>query len=683
MKAGREKGMETGKQEKIGKVTLDYEFYPGEDVYCDGAIEDTLLEIVKEHPYEEDYEKIITDMESWPVLYHLSGLRGNIVSWIPMDKDTKVLEVGSGCGAITGTLAKKAGSVTCVDLSKKRSTINAYRNSTCENVRIHVGNFKDIEPTLAFDYDYILLIGVFEYGQSYIGGSRPYQEFLTILLRHLKQGGRLIIAIENKFGLKYWAGCREDHLGTYFSGLEDYRGKEGVRTFTQRGLARLLKLAGVRDCTFYYPYPDYKFMNTLYSERRLPKEGELSDNHRNFDMDRLMLFDEQAVFDTVIREKEFALFSNSYLVMTGEPFDGQELEVCYSRFSNERKSKFCIRTDIMVSENGKKFVFKYPMTEQAAAHVDRIEKHYKRLSEENTMPWLHFVPSKAYGDCMASPFIEGESLLDLLQREIAEHREQEAKVMLLDFIVRFRQYYKERETKEGGRPLTDLDFVFSNILVDGDDWYIIDYEWSFEAAVPEDYVLFRALFRASIELPRCGLTELSNLLSLAGITEEEGEAYRCMEEKFQAYIGGGRVMLRDMAERFGKQVIYAAREKNGIEREAERMINLHGTEAVKLFYSLDRCERIHGRACIAGWACAKIRGGGFIPVHITIFDEDGNTMEQAVRRMERPDVMEVLKAKGSPADCCGFEAVFGAGEKRSYRIRFFAGKCLKEVNVPF
>ena len=41
----------------------------------------------------------------------------------------------------------------------------------------------------------------------------------------------------------------------------------------------------------------------------------------------------------------------------------------------------------------------------------RIEKHYKRLSEENTMPWLHFVPSKAYGDCMASPFIEGESLL--------------------------------------------------------------------------------------------------------------------------------------------------------------------------------------------------------------------------------------------------------------------------------
>lgn len=30
----------------------------------------------------------------------------------------KVLEIGSGCGAITGSLAQKAGSVTCVDLSK-------------------------------------------------------------------------------------------------------------------------------------------------------------------------------------------------------------------------------------------------------------------------------------------------------------------------------------------------------------------------------------------------------------------------------------------------------------------------------------------------------------------------------------------------------------------------------------
>lgn len=93
--------------EKIGKVTLDYEFYPGVDLYCDGIVEQEILKIVQEHPAEE-YDRIIEERAEWPILYHLSEKRGNIVEWIPMEPGAKVLEVGSGCGAITGTLAKKA-----------------------------------------------------------------------------------------------------------------------------------------------------------------------------------------------------------------------------------------------------------------------------------------------------------------------------------------------------------------------------------------------------------------------------------------------------------------------------------------------------------------------------------------------------------------------------------------------
>ena len=146
------------------------------------------------------------------MLYHLSRQRENIVDWIPMEKDAKVLEVGSGCGAITGALARKAGSVTCVDLSRKRSLINSYRHSDCENVTIHVGNFKDIEPSLEKDYDCALLIGVLEYGASYIGGEKPFETFLKTIRKHVKKAtGTIIVAIENRYGMKYWAGCREDH----------------------------------------------------------------------------------------------------------------------------------------------------------------------------------------------------------------------------------------------------------------------------------------------------------------------------------------------------------------------------------------------------------------------------------------------------------------------------------------
>lgn len=89
---------------------------------------------------------------------------------------------------------------------------------------------------------------------------------------HLKPGGKIIIAIENRLGLKYWAGCTEDHTGTYFEGLEGYPKTEGVKTFSKKELLDIIHQAGEFSTTFYYPYPDYKFPMTIYSDEYLPKK---------------------------------------------------------------------------------------------------------------------------------------------------------------------------------------------------------------------------------------------------------------------------------------------------------------------------------------------------------------------------------------------------------------------------
>ena len=301
-------------QEKIGNVTLDYEFYPGRDLYSDGPVEEELLEIAKNYR-EEDLNQVIARRNSWPVLYHFSHIRQNIVEWLPITKKDKVLEIGSGCGPITGVLAKKAGSVTCNDLSKMRSTINAYRNRDCGNVKIMVGNFQDVESSLTEVYDYITLIGVFEYSQGYIGTEQPYVEMIRRIARHLAPGGRLVIAIENRLGLKYWAGCTEDHVGKYFEGLENYPETKGVRTFSRKELSDIIAQAGDFKTTFYYPYPDYKFPLTIYSDKRLPKKGELKDDFCNFDRARPHLFDEGKVYDSLTDADLFQEFSNSFLVL--------------------------------------------------------------------------------------------------------------------------------------------------------------------------------------------------------------------------------------------------------------------------------------------------------------------------------------------------------------------------------
>ena len=40
-------------QEKVGNVVLDYTFYPGEDLYSDGPVEDMMLEIAKKYGEDE------------------------------------------------------------------------------------------------------------------------------------------------------------------------------------------------------------------------------------------------------------------------------------------------------------------------------------------------------------------------------------------------------------------------------------------------------------------------------------------------------------------------------------------------------------------------------------------------------------------------------------------------------
>ncbi|MBR0093016.1 MAG: class I SAM-dependent methyltransferase, partial [Lachnospiraceae bacterium] len=349
--------------EMIGKVAMNYRHYTGADLYSDGAVEDELLTIVMNH-HPSEFPAIIEQKPDWPVFYHLSALRGNIVDWIPIPRGAKVLEVGAGCGAVTSALSMRGAQLTCVELSKKRSLINAYRNRDREGITIHVGNFKDIEPDLDRSFDFIFLIGVFEYGASYIGGEHPFETFLYLLQRHLAPGGRIVIAIENRLGMKYLAGCREDHAGRYFAGIEGYAPGDPARTFSKPALERLMRNAGIQEYHFYYPYPDYKFTQMLHSDQYLPRPGEFADNVRNFDAERLLLFNEKYAFESVIADRTYPDFANSFEVVIGPP-----IPVIYSKFSNDRAEEFQVRTDIVLDRLGRLQIHKHPMTYAAREHI--------------------------------------------------------------------------------------------------------------------------------------------------------------------------------------------------------------------------------------------------------------------------------------------------------------------------
>jgi len=289
---------------------LHLEYYSGSDLYSDGDIEDVILDIVKKN---EDFTEILSSTDSWPILYHLTPMRLNLIEWYDFNPSGNLLEIGGGCGAFSGYFSKKLREVSVVELSRRRAEIIMNRHSQCGNMDIYVGNFYDIKFNKK--YDYITLIGVLEYAGKFTPTEQPYLDFLKCVKSLLNEGGKLIIAIENKFGLKYFAGAGEDHTGRMFDSIEGYPLDGSVSTFGRVELEELILSAGFSKTEFYYPVPDYKIPKTIYSDNYLPDADSLFDLYSpNYDQERDLLFSEKDAMSEIIKNNNFKFFANSFLV---------------------------------------------------------------------------------------------------------------------------------------------------------------------------------------------------------------------------------------------------------------------------------------------------------------------------------------------------------------------------------
>ena len=290
------------------KFNLDY--YKGSDLYSDGDVENTILDIVKNN---DDFTDILHNTDDWAILYHLTPIRKNLLDWYDFDKSKTLLEIGGGCGAFSGMFAKKLDKVTVVELSKRRAEVIYNRHKNYDNLEIIAGNLNDVKFEEKFDY--VTLIGVLEYAGKFTDGNTPFKTFLENAKSYLKPNGKLLIAIENKFGLKYWAGAREDHTGRFFDSIENYPNDKGIQTFGKDELDILIKSVGFNQTSFYYPMPDYKLPKIIYSDDYLPKNDDLFDIFSpNFDQDRVVLFNEREAFKNIIKNNQFPFFANSFLV---------------------------------------------------------------------------------------------------------------------------------------------------------------------------------------------------------------------------------------------------------------------------------------------------------------------------------------------------------------------------------
>lgn len=226
----------------------------------------------------------------------LSYGRKNIVSGMKLDKDMSVLEINSGFGAGTKYIQKYVGGLTCVDESLFKTKIK-YESSDLPNSCItYVGNINSCLEELDLQFDCIIVWEIQNDGLDMI---------LSNLKRLIKINGDIYIFTSNKYGVENIANMKKGMDGQYH--LLHNRNLMAKRVIEKK----VLKYFDDFEC--YYPYPSYNYTMMLYSDEYLPKIGELDKNRYKFSSECIPLEDELSLFNMIIEDGLFDIFSNSYM----------------------------------------------------------------------------------------------------------------------------------------------------------------------------------------------------------------------------------------------------------------------------------------------------------------------------------------------------------------------------------
>lgn len=469
------------------------EFWKDSTYHVDEIANEKDIKAYIEQNQDGDFSQILKYDNRWMTFYHLTEMRKSILNWYEFKDNAELLEIGGGMGALTGLFCERCTHVTTVESSKVKAEAIYTRYHDKKNLDIYAGSINDINFGKKFDY--ITVIGALEHEENNLSSKNSSAELLKKLAGLLKPDGKLLLAIENRFGIKYWCGNKEEHSGIPFEGINGYPNGQKVRSFGKKELEKILISSSLSQYKFYYPMPDYKLPQIIYSEKYLPQNSLQARMIPYYLDNTTLLASEMDLYDDLIENNVFEFFSNSFLVEAG--FNDNFCSVIYAAVTTDRPpaDRFCTT----IHEN--EIVKKKPLDEEGYASIQKI---YDNVMELQTRG-IRIVPHKIENNTLIMPRMECESLEGYLKTIIRQDKDR--------FVELFDKFY-ECILKSSNLANAELNFFFdsnnpeldfgpilekayidlipNNCFFYNHDFVFFDQEFS-RPNFPAKFVMFRAL----------------------------------------------------------------------------------------------------------------------------------------------------------------------------------------------
>ena len=469
------------------------------------------------HP-DGNFDEVLKADDRWPVFYHLSDMRAGLLGWYDLSPQAEVLEIGAGFGALTGQLADMAAHVTVMEHSLFRARSLAKRWTERENLDVYAGDLLDMPFRRRFD-----LITLIDVLPRLAGGSAeltPYIDYLRALQEYLTPHGRILLAMDNRLGLKFFCGARDSYSGEPFGGLSAAPSEGHI--FTQAEIRAVLKAADYPYVRFYYPLPDYRLPQLIFSDAHLP-DANVGDGLIPYDpTSDTRVLSETYLYRYIVTNGLFPQMANSFLVECAQQ-PREQPGADFISLAADREPACNIATCV----KGREAVTKRPL-------VAAGEKGLRRLAENMTelkARGLNVVPLEIKNGVAQMPFYEFPVLSDWLKER---EKSEQARVRAVFDRLRAAILQASPPAPDELNFMRDLALgadwgvvlkrVYVNMVPDNifyDDGRLIFFNQGLTLEnCPARYIMFLALYESAAELERLDLLdELKQHFDLAELWE--------------------------------------------------------------------------------------------------------------------------------------------------------------------
>lgn len=470
----------------------------------------------------------------WPTIYHLSGERANILR--PFEKLLvgDILEVGAGCGAITRYLGECGADVLALEGSPRRASIARSRTRDIEKVTVLAEKFDDFQTDHQFDV--ITLIGVLEYANLFTLAPCPALAMLKRVYSLLKPEGKLIVAIENQLGLKYFAGAPEDHVGQPMYGIEGRYIKNQPQTFGRKVLSEMLELSGYASSRFFAPFPDYKLAVSIITEQGF--------NQTNFDAAAFAwqsasrdlqptcskYFSLELAWPEIFRNGLGLELANSFLVVSSPSHnfstDTDGADILAYHYSTTRSPIYCKET-----------IFKCIDAAQLVVHSRTLVQNIGPTSTQAICFACTEESRYEFGSLLSWEFVQIVCRDGWSMSEVGSFLNHY--VSLLEIIRNQDKNEKTALSPDDCLPGYFFDIIPQNIVVTKSGLpLVIDKEWSLVKAIELKHLLFRSMLHTAYATPLFGRNSAGWSSSRGEFIKRalESAGYPITEEEFSLFI---------------------------------------------------------------------------------------------------------------------------------------------------